>query len=254
MFRSTPRNCLLTLGLAATMVFVAPGRASGGATAAPSTREFMLALDAQIQRAKPREVFKRTIVFGDVRAGQPDGDVYPFTATVTIHDYNPGWPPDHYFGRTCITRIVSVRYELQRSRVREWVVAATQEIPKPICTDNPEEGKSIFPLDSLRGTRLGSSAPLPALMTRKLPNVTLKLGEYACTWPGGRLASQMRFRLNRNKTYTDLDGARGGTYTFDPFSTELRLHGGFLDKMGGKSIDYSTFSFSTTLTCGPWGG
>jgi hypothetical protein len=252
MHRSPTRNRCLALGMVATVVLVMPVHAH--AFAAPSARDFMRVLDARIQRAKPRDVFQRTIVFGDVSAGAAEGRIYPFTVTATVHDYNPGWPPEHYYGRTCITRIVRTRYDMLRDRLGEWTVETKAEIPAPVCTDNPAEGKSAFPLDSLRGTRLGTSAPLPELMTKKQVNVSLRLGEYACVWPGGRLASQMRFRLNRDKTYTDLNGARGGTYTFEPFSATLKFHGGFLDKMGGKSVEgFSTFAISPALTCAPWG-
>jgi hypothetical protein len=213
----------------------------------------MRALDAQLQRARPTDVFRRTIVFGDVRAGTPEGNVYPFAATATIHDYNPGFSLSRYWGKTCITRIVGARYTMHRDRLGEWVVEV-KKIPPPTCTDNPSEGVSAFPLDSLHGTRVGTSVPVPGLMTKTRVNVNLRLGDYACTWPGGRLASQMRFRLNRDKTYTDIDGARGGTYAFELLSGTLKFHGGFLDRMGGKSVDNtSTFTISPTLTCAPWG-
>ncbi len=212
----------------------------------------MRVLDAQIQSARPREVFRRTVVFNDVRAGAPEGTVFPFTATVSIHDYNPGFPPAHYYGKTCITRIGTTRYDMHRDRIGEWVVD-TRTIPEPVCTQNPVEGKSAFPLDSLRGTRVGTSNPLPELMTKKKVNVNLRLGEYACTRPGGRIAAQMGFRLNRDKTYTDVDGARGGTYTFELLAGTLMFQGGFLDKMGGKSVNNeSVFNLSADLTCAPW--
>lgn len=252
MFYSPTRNHCLALGMAAAAILAVPARAH--TFAAPTAKQFMRVLDAQIQRAKPSEVFRRTIIFAEVSAGAPEGNVYPFTATATIHDYSPGFPPNRYYGKTCLTKIVGARYNMLRDRLGEWTVQGKVKSPDPICADNPVEGKSKFPLDSIRGTRVGTSEPLPELMTKKRPNVNLRLGEYACTWPGGRLASQMKFRLNRDKTYTDLDGARGGTYTFDQFSTELRFNGGFLDKMGGKNVEGSNaFAISPTLTCQPWG-
>lgn len=238
--------------MVAAVVLVVPAHAR--AQAVPSTRNFMRVLDAQIQQTKPRDIFKRTLVFADVSAGEPEGKIYPFTTTATIHDYNPGWPPEHYYGRTCITRIVRTRYNMLRDRIGEWKVEMKAESPQPVCTDNPTEGRSAFPLDSLGGTRVGTSLPLPELMTKNQVNINLRLGEYACVWPGGRMASQMRFRLNRDKTYTDLDGVRAGTYTFEPLSATLTFKGGFLDKMGGKSVGgISAFAISPTLTCSPWG-
>jgi hypothetical protein len=143
---------------------------------------------------------------------------------------------------------------MQRDRLGEWRVETKANVPTPVCTDNPMEGKSAFPLDSLPGARVGTSVPLPELMTKQRVNINLKLGEYACTYPGGRMASQMQFRLNRDKTYTDLDGARGGTYTYEPLSAAIKFKGGFLDKMGGKAVgDISAFALSANLTCAPWG-
>jgi hypothetical protein len=252
MVRSSTLSHYLAVCLATTLIVAAPVHASS--VAAPTAKDFMRVLDAQIQRAKPRDVFQRTIVFDDVRAGEPEGNVFPFTVSVTIHDYNPGYPPDYYFGRTCITRIVGSRYVMRRDRIGEWVAERNTPLPEPLCVKNPGEGKSSFPLDSLRGTRVGTSVPLPALMTKNRVNVNLRLGEYACTWPGGGLASKWKFRLKNDKTYTDLDGKRGGTYVFEQFEGTLRFNGGFLDKMGGPSIEgASTFKISPTLTCAPWG-
>ncbi len=246
------RNRCLALILVAAAILVVPALAH--ASTVPSAKDFMRVLDARIQRAKPREVFQRTVVFADVSAGAPEATVYPFTVTATIHDYNPGWPPDHYYGRTCITRIVRTRYNMLRDRLGEWTVETSAVTPQPVCTDNPTEGKSAFPLDSLRGTRVGTSLPLPVLMTKKRVNVTLRIGDYACTGPGGRISLQMRFRLNPDKSYSDLEGARGGTYVFEALSATLRFRGGFLDKMGGPSVDgLSVFRISPTLTCALWG-
>lgn len=258
MFRASTHSRRVAIGVAAAVILIVPMRASARevdvprAAAAPSVREFMRVLDAQIQRAKPREVFRRTIIFADVAAGEAEGNVYPFTTAVTIHDFNPGNTTSHYSGRTCITRISSTRYNMLRDRLGEWTVEM-RPAPEPLCAGNPADGKSAFPLDSLHGTRVGTSLPPPEVMTKKRVNVNLRLGEYACTWPGGRLASQMRFRLNRDRTYTDVEGARGGTYTFDPLAGTLMFHAGFLDKMGGKSVDdTSVFMISASLTCAPW--
>jgi len=252
MVRSATLSRYLAVSLATTLIFAASAHASP--IAPPTPREFMRVLDAQIQRDKPREVFQRTIVFEDVRAGEPEGNVFPFTVSAIVHDYNPGFPPNNYYGQTCITRIVGLRYIMRRDRLGEWVVERNSPLPAPVCVKNPAAGKSAYPLDSLRGTRVGTSTPLPTLMAKKRVNVNLRLGEYACTWPGGGLASKYRFRLGRDKTYTDLEGKRGGTYVFQQLEGTLHFKGGFLDKMGGPSIeDASAFQISPTLTCAPWG-
>jgi hypothetical protein len=251
MFHSLTRIRYLAIRVMVAATLVVP--AGAHASVAPSTRDFMRVLDARLQRAKPRDVFQRTIVFAEVRAGEPEGNVYPFTVTATIHDYNPGWPPNHYFGKTCLTRIASTRYTMQSDRLGQWMVETKANTPAAVCIDNPTEGSSAFPLDSIRGTRVGMSAPLPTPMTKKHVNVTLRIGDYACTDVVGRLAAGMKFRLNPDKSYTDLDGGRRGNYLFDPTSATLTFRGGFLDKMGGPSVGgMSSFRISPTLTCAPW--
>jgi hypothetical protein len=111
---------------------------------------------------------------------------------------------------------------------------------------------SAFPLDSIPGKRVGSSAPLPEVMTRKRTTFILKMGEWACVLPGGRLATNMGFRLNLDKSYTDLGGTRSGKYVSEFGATSVTFRGGFLDGRTGNNVDGDGIVLSPTLTCSPW--
>jgi hypothetical protein len=256
---------LFALGLATTITLVAPAGARAqsimdsvptpqtGRVKPPSTSTLMTTMDATLQQAKPREIFRRTVVFGDVHAGRPNGQVYPFIVSATVHDYTPGWPRNNYYGQTCLTKIDHGAFNMRRDRLGEWAVEGRTELSGGSCVKNPSEGVSAFPLDSMAGTRVGSSVLLrPPLPTKGRAWVP-KIGEWACVLPGGRLASNMGFRMKANKSYTDLEGARGGTYIYDVLASSLTFRGGFLDGRGGKNVDGDGIVLSPTLTCAPWG-
>ncbi|MEP6732604.1 MAG: hypothetical protein ABJE10_18315 [bacterium] len=254
----------LAAGVAALLTLIAPTRASGyiapsdttlrrAVAAPPTAKEFMLVLDARFQKAKPAEIFKRTIVFRSVTPGTPVDDVYPFVVNATVHDYTPGWPPEHFYGKTCIARINGWKYTMKRNEIREWSVDGRVAISDTTCVANPAEAVSAFPLDSIPGSRVGSSAPLPALVIPKPTAFILTYGEYACIETGGRIIKSRGFRIKRDKTYTDAEGTRGGTYVLEPFVETLTFHGGFLDGVKVTHIKRTrSFSFPDALTCAPW--
>ena len=212
----------------------------------------MRVLDAKIQRSKPADMFRRTVLFKDVRAGEPSNGVYPFSVSLTVHDYSPGWGTNKYFGKTCLSKIDGARYTMALDRLREWAVEGPTTLSDVKCVDNPLPRVSAFPIDSLKGTRVGKSADAPVVLTKELRTFVLKMGEYACVLPGGRLAANRGFRLKTDKSYTDATGERGGKYVFEPFSTTLKFHGGFLDGQIGKFVEDTGFVLSPTLTCTPW--
>jgi hypothetical protein len=231
-----------------TLILVTPLAASGQ----PKTHEVMRLLEAQIQRAKPSDIFKRTVLIRDVKIGEATGGAYPLVVSLTVHDYSPGFPPDNYNGKTCLTNVEHAAYRMVQDRLREWTVEARTTFPEPKCANNPAANVSSFPLDSLSGTRVGSSAPMPAVMTKSLKTFVPRMGEYACVLPGGRMAANKGFRLKADKTYTDAARAHGGTYVYEPFAMTIAFHGGFMDGQSGKFVEGTGLVLSPTLTCTPW--
>lgn len=217
-----------------------------------TTRDFMRVFEAQLQRHKPADVFKRTVLFREVRPGATTGGAPSFVASLTIHDYSPGWPPNKYYGKTCLGKIEHGTYSMLRDRLKEWTVEGRMTTSDAKCVDNPADRVSAFPIDSLSGTRVGSSEAFPSIMTKGVETFVPKMGEYACVLPGGRLAANRGFRLKGDKSYTDAAGARGGTYVYEPFATTIAFHGGFLDRESGKFVEGSGLVLSPSLTCSPW--
>jgi hypothetical protein len=255
---------LFTLGVAASISVVTPARASGqspaddssarpiGIRRPPTIKDLMMTLEAALQQTKSREIFKRTVVIGDVRPGEPNGRVYPFVVVATVHDYNPGNSLSGYAGKTCITKLAHVTFNMRRDRIGEWTVDPST-VSGGVCVNNPSAGVSAFPLDSIPGKRVGSSAPLPKVMISTRRPWVPKVGEWACLLPGGRLAANTGFRMKADKTYTDLDGKRGGKYVFDFEAASITFHGGFMDGKGGKNVEGDGIVLSPSLTCAPWG-
>jgi hypothetical protein len=230
------------------LILVTPSVAS----AQPKTREVMQVLEYQIQRSKPSEILKRTVLIKDVKVGEGSGGVYPLVVSLTVHDYSPGFPPNKYYGKTCLAKVEHAAYRMVRDQLREWTIEGRTTFPDAKCVDNPAANVSSFPLDSLSGTRVGSSAPMPAVMTKSLKTFVPRMGEYACVFPGGRMAANKGFRLKLDKTYTDVARAHGGTYVYEPFGMTLAFHGGFMDGQTGKFVEGTGLVLSPTLTCTPW--
>jgi hypothetical protein len=265
MNRTSVRACrLFTLGVAVSLSLVAPARASSQSAMdtaparpirfarPPTTKNLMTTLEATLQQTRSREIFKRTVVIGEVRPGQPNGQVYPFDVMATVHDFNPGNSMVGDLGKTCITRLAHVTFNMRRDRIGEWTVEPSS-VSGGVCVKNPKSGESAFPLDSIPGKRVGSSAPMPPLTTMTGKPWVPKVGEWACLLPGGRIAANMGFRMKADKTYTDLEGARGGKYVFNFEASSVTFKGGFLDGKGGKNVDGDGIVLSPSLTCSPWG-
>jgi hypothetical protein len=255
---------LFTLGVAVSISLVAPARARSqsptddttarptGFSRPPTINNLMTTLDATLQQTKSREIFKRTVVIGEVRPGRQNGRVYPFDVMATVHDYNPGDAMSNYAGTTCITKLAHVTFNMRRDKIGEWAVEPST-VSGGVCVNNPKPGQSAFPLDSIPGKRVGTSAPLPKVMTSTRKPWVPKVGEWACLLPGERLAANMGFRMKADKTYTDLDGQRGGRYVFDFEAASITFKGGFLDGKGGRNVDGDGIVLSPSLTCAPWG-
>jgi hypothetical protein len=68
--------------------------ASARAQPAPSTADFMRALERSLLALKPTGMSERQVLFGNVRQGRASGGAYAFEADVVIRDYGSGYPPN----------------------------------------------------------------------------------------------------------------------------------------------------------------
>jgi hypothetical protein len=121
------------------------------------------------------------------------------------------------------------------------------------CKDNPAEGASAFPLNTLQGTQVAANAPVTAVPAAARPGASpLYMGEYAC-YGNGTLMAGMGFKLAANGRYTDVDNARGGTYVYNGTAGSVTFRGGFLDGQTGRGVsNQGTFDLSATVNCEPW--
>jgi hypothetical protein len=236
----------IRIGLTASALLCAACSSEGNNS--PTTEQFQAALDAQLQALRPEGYTERTVLFESVRAGASNGPRHAFVVTATIHDYGPGYPPNGYYGQTCVGRMDNWTFEMLPNAAGDWVVQGRMTVSDAPCQENPAEGQAAVALSSLSGQRASRVAPPPAPT-----GGSLALGQYACYGTGGRLMAGMGFVLAANGTYADLDGDRGGRWQYDDGAASIAFSGGFLDGQRGTGASAEGFAISNTVSCEPYG-
>jgi len=233
--------------LIALLLLVAPGYVAG---AQPSVEQFKQVLGAQLQKVKAEGTTVRTVLFQEVVAGNPNGGYYPFQVTAIIHDYSQGYPPNGYYGETCVGKMEKRKFDLVANEFGGWKVQGPMTVLGPECKKNPTEGVSAIPLAGLAG------APAGHAQTEAKPAApeggNLYIGEYACYAAGNRLMAGMGFQLEVGGKYHDVSGERGGTYVFNARESTISFRGGFLGEQAGRNVRNSGFQLSANVRCEPW--
>jgi hypothetical protein len=215
----------------------------------PTTTQFEQAFEAQMQKLKAEGFSVRSIRFENVTAGKPTGGYYPFTVTASIHDYGPGYPPNHYYGETCVRRIDNWTFDMLQDPSGRWIVQGRMTPADNTCKDNPSEGVSSIPLATVPGRPASTVAVMPAT---KPAAVQLYFGEWACYGARDQLMAGMGFVLDRSGKYHDTSGARGGSYTYNAASATISFRGGFLSGQVGRNVTTGTMRISANISCEPW--
>ena len=245
------RRLFIGATAAAAITLISPERvAARPRIVAPSTTQLMHVLDFRLQKLRPLDILYRTILFDQIQPGEPHGGVYPFVVSLTIHDYSAGWPPNGYFGKTCLSKLQKGTFTMQLTVARDWTIEGPITLSEPLCRPNPADRVSAFPLAELPGKRIAKGEP-PAEVKVKRSAGVLMSGEYSCVTPTGRMLDNMRFRLKLDRTYTDLAGANGGKYVVDAVAGTVAFRGGFLDGRTGKDADLTHFTFPD-VECRRW--
>lgn len=214
----------------------------------PTVDQFKSALNTELQALRPEGYTERTVLFEDVRAAGSNGSRYAFLVTANIHDYGPGYPPNGYYGQTCVGRMQAWPFEMVPNGAGGWWVQGAMTVTDNQCQDNPAEGQAAVAVTSLPGQRA------QAVMMPKAPaGGSLPLGEYACYGTGGRLMTGMGFVLDADGSYADLDGERGGDWEHDAGSAVISFSGGFLDGQRGTGTSATGFTMTSTVSCEPYG-
>jgi hypothetical protein len=220
----------------------------------PSVEQFKQVLNAHLQALRIEGFTERTVLFQDVQPGKPNGGYYPFVVTAIVRDYGPGYPPNHYYGTTCVGKMDQWKFDMLRDDTGKWIVQGRMTVSDSVCKNNPSEGVSATPASSLPGAP-ASSEPLAGAQpaTKSTGSAgNLYLGEYACYGTGGRMMAGMGFHLKTGGKYDDPDRGRAGTYDYDAGESTISFHGGFLDGQTGSHVTNRGFQLSSTVNCEPW--
>jgi hypothetical protein len=233
------------------LLFVAAGCA---ADTQPSVEQLKQALDARLQKLKSEGTTVRTVLFQEVVPGKPNGGYFPFQVTAIIHDFSQGYPPNGYYGETCVGKMDKWKFDLLADELGGWTIQGRMTVLGPECKKNPSEGVSAIPLAGLSGTVAGkaSADAKPAANSAAAERGNLYLGEYACYGAGNHLMAGMGFLLESSGKYHDVGGQRAGTYTYNAPQSTVSFHGGFLDGQAGRNVRNTGFQLSATVHCEPW--
>ena len=224
----------------------------------PGVEEFKKVFEAQLQKLIPNGYKKRTVKFVSVIKGTPNSGYYPFKVVAYIHDYNAGYPPNAYYGTTCLSKMDGWKFDMRKDDFGEWIVQGSFTVINEVeCKDNLSEGAQSISLDGVPGTVYDNTKKndtKPPVSGNTKPEITSKLyiGQYACYGTRGALLTGMGFTLFDNGTYADLDGKRAGKYQYNATASTINFIGGFLGGQTGKNVKTTGFQISNTVNAEPW--
>jgi hypothetical protein len=181
-------------------------------------------LNRRWQELKMPDATERNVLFLDVRSSGSNS----FQVTAILRDYSPGFPLNHYYGKTCVARINQWVYKLWADGSGTWQVDGrmTPELSSQQCTPNPSAGVSSIPLQGLPGTPApgGAVAGAPALPRS---GGGIAVGSYVC-WSNGQARMLLNFTASPGGRYVGTDG-KAGTFSLDASSQRISFKGGALD-------------------------
>ena len=215
----------------------------------PSTDVLKQVLEQRLLKLTPTGTKERQVLFQSVTAAPQNGALYPFRVTALIRDYGAGYPPNGFFGETCVGKMDGWIFNLSRGPFGDWIVDGRMTVIGDAlrCVKNPADGVSSLPLATLQG----SAAP-PGKPAAAAGQMELHTGEWACYGTGGRLMAGMGFHLQTDGGYLDGDKKRAGRYTHNKPAGSINFQGGFLDGQTGRGIKGQSFNLSNTVSCEPW--
>ena len=190
--------------------------AAAWAQGTPTVDDAKRAIDSRLQKIWKGIGTKgtRTVLFQDVRAGRPSSPGnYPFQATLLVHDQEEGYPPNHYYGRTCVGKLEQEVYSLSLDEFGAWNAQGkmTPDMSTQTCKNNPSAGVSAIPLSSLQGSPAPAGGAAPQRQTAQTPaagNLMPPQGPYEC-WANGQARMLLNFSVLPNNQYRDSEGHVG---------------------------------------------
>lgn len=230
--------------------------ASCDSEAQPSAEQFKEVFVKQLQQLRSTGYERRTVKIVQVTKGKTNSGTTSFKVTAYVHDYDEGYPPNKYYGQTCVGKMDNWIFTMHKDDFDEWLVQGRFTVTDNTCKDNPSEGVESQPLAAVPGTiyekgktAAATAAPVKNTVTKKS---TLYIGEYAAYGTGGRLMAGMGMILTSGNRYHDLDKQRGGSYSYNVQAGTISFSGGFLSGQKGKNVNTSGFDISATVHYEPW--
>lgn len=216
---------------------------------APSVDILKQVLEKRLLNLTPTGTKERQVLYQSVTAAPKNGAFYPFRVTALIRDYGTGYPPNGYFGETCVGKMDGWIFNLSQGSNGQWVVDGRMTVSDGVrCAKNPAAGVSSIPLATLQGAAAPAGKPAATAQGQ----VELHIGEWACYGTGGRLMAGMGFHLQADGGYVDSDKKRAGRYTHNKAAGTIAFQGGFLDGQTGRGLKGQSFDLSNTVSCEPW--
>jgi hypothetical protein len=167
------------------------------------------------------------------QGGRRHPALIPFRATITIHDQETGYPPNHYYGQTCVGKLEAETYTLRLDEFGGWDAQGkmTPDVSTKVCKPNPSAGVSSIPVSTLQGSAApagGAPAVAPAPQTGSAPSAGhgLAQGPYQC-WANGQARPLLNFTAMGDNQYRDSEG-HTGTMTVAA-NGRVTIRGGNLD-------------------------
>jgi hypothetical protein len=233
--------------IAATIFACATACAAAGG---PDVETFKQVLEKRLLKLRPDGFTERNVLFQDVRQGTPNGETYPFQATVVIRDYGLGYPANRYYGTTCVGKMDAWKFQVMRDDFGGWDVQGAMTVTLAQgheCKPNPSAGVSSIPLAGLAGAPapqgpVASAGPPPRNSAGSLP-----MGEWGCHGTGNRIL--LVFNLLANGTYLDGFKKAAGAYRYDSAAGTITFDGGFMGGQVGKNVHGRDFTLSATINC-----
>ncbi|MGZ5220251.1 MAG: hypothetical protein ACXWV5_06340 [Flavitalea sp.] len=223
--------------------------------AQPSTEIFKETFVKRLQSLRPEGYEKRTVKLVQVTAGKTNSGTTSYKVTAYIHDYDEGYPPNKYYGQTCLGKMDNWVFTMHKDDFGEWMVQGKFTVTDNNCQTNTSQGVASQPVDDVPGTtyEIGKNPVAETKKTNGTENKNLLyIGEYAAYGTGGRPMAGMGMILTSNNRYYDLDKKRGGTYSYDKKAGTISFHGGFLSGQTGKNVNSQGFDISETVHYEPY--
>jgi hypothetical protein len=194
----------------------------------PSVEDFKQALTARLLKLKPEGMSERQVLFQKVQAGSSGN----FRVTALVRDYGAGYPPNRYYGETCVGKFDSQEFTMAPDGFGGWNVQGAMTPPSGTrqCQQNPSAGASSIPLASLSGTAATANAVAtepPVATTQGGAGGKVASGHYEC-WANGQARLLMNFTIKSSSQYTDSEG-KNGNYSVDTKTGRINFKGGGLD-------------------------